>query len=103
MTSSVRGSFTGTTNGNPIDTASDVDLVVSGTFVASVQLQTTMANPSGGADVWVPVGAVLTAPGVLNVKMTNGRKWRAICSAFTSGQADYELSGAMNQTLRSSP
>jgi hypothetical protein len=99
--SSVRGSFTATADGNQIDNSSDVDLVVSGTFVASVQLETAMAGPTG-ADVWVPVGAAITAPGVLNAKMTNGRKWRTRCSAYTSGQADYELSGAMNQTLRAS-
>lgn len=94
-----KGSFTGTANGTVIDNADGADLVVSGTFVATIQLQVAMAD-ANGADVWVPVSAGLTAPGIITQSAAGGRKWRAACSAFTSGTAAYELSGSRRTTQR---
>lgn len=99
MPGHVRGSFTGTANSAVIDNATDVDLTASGTFSSSMQIQTAMGGLNG-ADIWVPVGAALTAPGIVSVSSKVPRKWR-VANTFTSGQADYELSGMRNIELRS--
>jgi hypothetical protein len=95
MAGQVRGIFGGTGNSGNIENASDVDLFISGTFVGTVQLQTPMADASG-ADAWQAIGANITAPGMVTVRMATARKWRVACTAYTSGTIVYELSGGRN-------
>lgn len=94
-----KGSFVAVANGTAIDNADGADLVVSGTFVGTIVLQVAMAGPTG-LDVWTPVGVGLTAPGIISQASVNNRKWRAACTAWTSGSIDYELSGGRKTTQR---
>lgn len=93
-----KGSFTGVANSNTIDNATEAELAVTGTFTGTLQLQVAMADATG-ADAWAPVGAALTAPGVVNVKGGQARKWRVAATALSAGQADYELAGSLNTDL----
>lgn len=102
MTGYVRGQLTGTGNGTPIDGATDIDLIVSGTFTATLKLEVATADATG-ADTYVQLGADITAPTVVNVKMADKHKWRVRCSAFTSGVAVFELFGSINLQLHAAP
>lgn len=75
----------------------DADLVVGGTFVGTIQLQASIPGASG-ADLWVSVGQ-LTAPGLVKVQMAIGRKFRAVCTAYTSGTAYVSLGVSLNEDL----
>jgi hypothetical protein len=67
------------------------DLIVGGTFVGTVRLEVSIPD-AAGLDVWVPVGAVLTAPGIVQLAfgMTT-RAFRANCTAYTSGSIVYQI------------
>lgn len=93
-----KGSFTGPASSLTIDNATEAELAVTGTFTGSLTLQVSMAD-STGADAWAPVGAALTAPGVITVKGGQARKWRVTATALSAGQADYELAGSRNKTI----
>ncbi|RME95155.1 MAG: hypothetical protein D6773_18710 [Alphaproteobacteria bacterium] len=67
--------------------AHDVDLVLSGTFTATVELQ---RRGPGGA--WVTV-ATKSAPTVERHEYATNADWRVNVTAYTSGTVDYELSG----------
>lgn len=69
-----------------------VDLVVGGVFVGTVQLQVAIPDASG-ANVWVPVSAGLTAPGVITYLAGTQRSFRVACTAYTSGTIVYSLAG----------
>lgn len=84
------GSFTGVANDAVVARGATADLVVGGTFVGTVQLQVCIPGLAG-AELWVPVGAGLTAPGVITYQAGCGRAFRAACSAFTSGPIYYSL------------
>lgn len=66
-------------------------ILVSGTFVATIQIQVSMDGTN-----WAPFGAALTAPGTVKIDIPV-KQVRAICSAFTSGSAQVLL-GAKNST-----
>lgn len=91
MVASVTGNFGASGNSSFIE-ASEVDMVVNGTFVSSCQLQVSSPGLSG-AEVWVPVGAPLTAPGILTYKASSNRRWR-IANTWTSGTVYYDLTGS---------
>lgn len=95
-----KGSFTASAESLTIDNATEVDVALSGTFSASVVLQTAMAD-ANGADAWVPVGAAMTAPGLYSFSSRTTRKWR-LTNVWASGQADYELVGMRNTHLLAS-
>lgn len=99
MSGYVRGAFGAIANGTPIDNADGADLVVSGSFVGTIVLQVAMPD-AAGADTWVATSAGLTAPGIISQASVNGRKWRAACTAWTSGSIVYELSGGRKTTQR---
>lgn len=69
-----------------------MELVVGGTFVGTVQLQVAIPDATG-ANVWVPVGAALTAPGSITYLAGTQRSFRAACTAYTSGTIVYSLAG----------
>lgn len=95
------GGFTAASQVSATTEGAEADLIVGGTFVATVQLQASI--PSGaGADTWISLGQ-LTAPGVVKVSMATGRKVRAQCSAFTSGTALYSLGASHNVNLKVTP
>lgn len=85
------GSFTAQANDATLTEGSAVDLIVGGTFVGTVQLQVCIPG-AAGAELWVSVGQ-LTAPGVITHTSGNSRKFRAACTAFTSGTIYYSLGG----------
>jgi len=89
-------SFTGVANDANMVEGNYVELVVGGTFVGTIQLQVAIPG-SGGADLWVPVSAGLTAPGVISAVFGQCRKVRAACTAYTSGTAYYSVGGARNE------
>jgi hypothetical protein len=93
----VTGSFGATGNSSPVE-GSNIDLIVGGTFVGTIQLQTAMPG-AAGADVWVPVGSNLTAAGSLVFNGAIGRKFRVSCTAYTSGTAYYSLGASINEEL----
>lgn len=73
-----------------------VDLVVGGTFVGTIQLQVAIPDATG-ANVWVPIGAGLTAPGTITYNAGTQRSFRAACTAWTSGTIVYSLAGLSNE------
>lgn len=75
----------------------DADLVVGGTFVGTIQLQVAIPD-AAGADTWVSMGQV-TAAGVVKSSHPVGRKFRGICTAYTSGSALVSLSASLNKNL----
>lgn len=85
------GSFASATQDATRVAGATVDLVVGGTFVGTVQLQVCIPG-AAGAELWVPVSAGLTAPGVITYQAGTQRQFRAACSAYTSGTAYYSLS-----------
>ena len=85
------GSFAAVANDATTVGGSNVDLVVGGTFVGTIQLQVCIPGAAGAA-LWVPVSAGLTAPGVITFQAGTGRQFRAACTAYTSGTAYYSLS-----------
>lgn len=81
------GNFTATGSSAEFE-GSSAELAIGGTFVATVKLE--MAIPGvAGADLWVPVGTALTAPGVAQFNSPTNRKFRVTCGPFTSGTAHY--------------
>lgn len=78
----VNTTFGAVANGNSVG-GQDADLFVSGTFVGTAKLQAAMVG-AAGADAWVDIGS-LTAPGIIQFKGAANMKFRAICSAWTSG------------------
>ena len=84
------GSFAAVANDATTVGGSNVDLVVGGTFVGTVQLQVCIPGAAGAA-LWVSVGQ-LTAPGAVTFLAGTGRQFRAACTAYTSGTAYYSLS-----------
>lgn len=78
-----------------------VDLVVSGTFTGSIQIETAMPG-SGGADVWVATATALTAAGVSQFMAANSRKYRANATALSTGTAYYQLSTSNSEDLMDS-
>jgi hypothetical protein len=73
------------------------DLLVGGTFVGSVRLEVSIPDAAGG-DVWVPIGATLSAPG--SVQFAFGqttRQFRANCTAFTSGSIVYQVAASQSE------
>jgi hypothetical protein len=68
-----------------------MDLVVGGTFVGTIELQVAIPDASG-ANVWVKVGS-LTAPGAITYMAGTQRSFRAACTAWTSGTIVYSLAG----------
>lgn len=92
----VNGTF-GATGSSSTAEGSNAELIVGGTFVGTVQLQVAIAD-AAGADVWVPCQQ-LTAPGVVTCNMSQARKYRAACSAYTSGTIVYSLGTAILEDL----
>lgn len=68
-----------------------VDLVVGGTFVGTVELQVCIPG-AAGAELWVKVDS-LTAPGTISYQAGTQRNFRAACTAYTSGTAYYSVAG----------
>lgn len=81
--------ITGNSQATALSEGNEADLVVGGTFVATIQLQASIPG-AAGADLWVSVGQ-LTAPGIVKVQTAVGRKFRAISTAYTSGTAYVSL------------
>lgn len=84
------GNFTAAANDATVVRGATADLVVGGTFVGTVQLQVCIPG-AAGAELWVPTGVGLTAPGVITYQAGTGRAFRAACTAYTSGTAYYSL------------
>ena len=82
--------FTSATNDATVVRGATVDLAVGGTFVGTVQLQVCIPG-AAGAELWVPVSAGLTAPGIITYNAGTGRAFRAACTAYTSGTAYYSV------------
>lgn len=89
-------SFTAIANDANLVEGNYVELIVGGTFVGTIQLQVAIPG-AAGADLWVPVGTSLTAPGVISVVFGQCRKVRAACTAYTSGTAYYSVGGSCNE------
>lgn len=86
--------ITGNTQATGSSEGNEADLVVGGTFVATIQLQVAIPG-AAGADLWVPCGQ-LTAAGIVKVQTAVGRKFRAISTAYTSGTAYISLGVSRN-------
>lgn len=93
----VNSTFTAVANGNSSE-GTNADLVIGGTFVGTVQLQCAIPG-AGGADLWVSVGQ-LTAAGIVTGNVASARKWRAACTAFTSGTIYASMGAALNEELQ---
>lgn len=94
----VANSFTAAAQNSAVVEGSEADLIIGGTFVATVQLQAAIPA-ANGSDTWVSVGQ-LTAPGVVKVSLAVGRKLRASCTAFTSGTILYAVSASRNMQFK---
>ncbi|CAB5079618.1 hypothetical protein UFOVP143_56 [uncultured Caudovirales phage] len=84
------GSFGAVANDATVARGATADLVVGGTFVGTIQLQVCIPGVAG-AELWVPIGAGLTAPGTITYQAGCGRAFRAACTAWTSGTIFYSL------------
>lgn len=84
-------SFTAVANDAQTVQGQQVDLVVGGTFVGTIELQACIPG-AGGAELWVKIGS-LTAPGSIPYQSGTARAFRAACTAYTSGTAYYSLAG----------
>lgn len=89
-------SFAGVANDATSVEGNYVELIVGGTFVGTVQLQVCIPG-AAGAELWVPVAAGLTAPGVNTFVSGQSRRFRAACTAYTSGTAYYSVGGAVHE------
>lgn len=95
MPASTYGSFT-STGQSAVVHGDNVDVLISGTFTASVTLQAEDAQGN-----WIDVPAQShTAPAFANSVSAGARNWRLNCSAYTSGTAVYELSAATRLNRR---
>lgn len=74
----------------------DVDMVVGGTFVGTITLQTFCEQ----AGAWVAVATGLTAVGIQTVRCAQERRFRAQATAYTSGTANVDLQSATNREAR---
>lgn len=92
----LNGSFgaTGNSGSNPVE-ANNAELIVGGTFVGTVQLQVCIPG-AAGAELWVSVGQ-LTAAGAVTFLSGQRRRFRAACTAYTSGTVYYSVGGACNE------
>lgn len=89
----INGSFAAQGNSGAVGVeANQVELIVGGTFVGTVQLQVCIPG-AAGAELWVSVGQ-LTAPGAVTFLSGQCRRYRASCTAYTSGTAYYSIGGA---------
>lgn len=79
-----------------------VDAIISGTFTATVQLQTKTVDQNG-AVIWAPVGTDITAAAVRYVEAAlTDREWRLVVTAFTSGTIVWELNAMKDSARRPS-
>ena len=77
-------SFTGTANGTAFMVSEDFDYSLSGTFVATVELQRTF----DGGTTWRPAKTALTAAAEGFCEHRGApAQYRFACTAFTSGTA----------------
>ncbi len=94
MPASTYGSFSSTGSSATVS-GDNVDVLVSGTFDATVTLQAEDAQGN-----WIDVpGQSHTAATFTNTLSAGARNWRLNCPTYTSGTAAYELT-AMTFTGR---
>lgn len=71
-----------------------LDVIVWGTFTMTLQIQFKAADGT-----WVQYGANITAPGGQVVNSADpGREWRLASTAFTSGTANWEITGVRDES-----
>lgn len=91
----VSGSFTATASGGSMPVAGYFNIVLSGTFVATIAAEYSF----DGGTTWVPAltldglpATFTTAGAVLGHQPEPNTLARLRCTAYTSGQADWRLS-----------
>lgn len=80
------GTFTATGN-SATETGDQVDVLIHGTFVGTIELQTQVEDGT-----WVATDSFTSASDLLNKQSAGSRKWRLACTIFTSGTVNYSLS-----------
>lgn len=95
MTATEIGSFTSPGNSDSVR-GDQVDVLISGTFSAALQLQAEDINGN-----WIDVpDHGHSAPVFAIAGCAVPRNWRLACAAHTSGEAVYELSAASTANRR---